>query len=385
MRGDLTIVQVRHIKRAVSNTSSAYRNRRSYTQRRATEPPHLDSGHDLVGIGLVGYGYWGPKLARNFAAQQGCLLVAICETSAARRALAQREYRSARVTADFGDLLADPAIHAVLIAVPVSAHYELARRALLAGKDVLLEKPMTASSAEARDLIRIAHAHGRVLAVDHTYLFTGAVRKIKELVDSGALGEIMYLDSVRINLGLFQNDVNVLYDLAPHDLSIMDYVIDCEPLAVQAMGRSHTGDEIESMAYLHVEFPGDLIAHFHFNWLAPVKIRRTLIGGTKQMIVYDDMEPSEKVKVYDKGVVVRPGDIDSIYRTIVDYRTGDMLAPKLSHHEALAAEAQHFVDCVARRSEPLADGSSGLRVVRLLEAAQESLRNEGRRVAIAPI
>ena len=335
-----------------------------------------------MGVGLVGYGYWGPNLARNFAAQPDCSLVAICETNPARAELARRHHRTARVTSDFRELLSDPAIQAILIAVPVAAHFEFAHAALAAGKDVLVEKPLTANVAEAMELIRLAEQDGRVLAVDHTFLFTGAVRKIKELIDSGALGRMLYVDSVRINLGLFQSDVNVIHDLAPHDLAIVSYLVDGEPLSVQAVGKSHGTDATESIAYLHLEFPGDLIAHFHFNWLAPVKIRRTLIGGSKQMIVYDDMEPSEKVKVYDKGVILKQGDIDSLYMTIVDYRTGDMVAPKLSHHEALAAETRHFLECVKTRSKPLADGWAGLRVVRILEAAQESLRGNGRRVVM---
>lgn len=336
----------------------------------------------MIRIGLVGYGYWGPNLARNFSAQPECALAAICERNSARAELARRQHPYATVTGEVDELIANESLQAILIAVPVSDHYELARRALLAGKDVLVEKPLTSTAAEARELIRIAEERGRVLAVDHTFLYTGAVRKIKELIESGALGKILYVDSVRINLGLFQNDVNVIHDLAPHDLAILSYLVGEDPLAVVAMGRSHTPEGVESMAYLHLEFADDLIAHFHFNWLAPVKIRRTLIGGTKQMIVYDDMEPSEKVKVYDKGVVIKPGDIDSIYKTIIDYRTGDMVAPKLSHHEALSAEARHFLQCVRERSRPLADGHSGLRVVRILEAAQESLRRKGQRVTL---
>jgi predicted dehydrogenase len=336
----------------------------------------------VIGIGLVGYGYWGPNLARNFAAQPECTLRGICEISPARAELARRHFPGALVTADFRQLLADASIQAILVAVPVSAHFDLARQALEAGKDVLVEKPLTATAAEARELVAIAQRRGRLLAVDHTFLFTGAVLKIKQLIDSAALGEIMYIDSVRVNLGLFQHDVNVIYDLAPHDLAIVGFLTGKAPLSVQAMGGSLGGDALESIAYLHLEYAGGLIAHFHFNWLAPVKVRRTLIGGTRQMIVYDDMEPSEKVKVYDKGVVIKQGDVDSIYKTIVDYRTGDMVAPKLSTQEALAAEARHFLDCVRQRSQPLADGAAGLQVVRILEAAQASLREGGRRIAL---
>jgi len=336
-------------------------------------------------VGLVGYGYWGPNLARNFFAQPDCSVVTICEKNPARAELARRHYPSARVTQHLDELLSDAAVHAVLIAVPVSAHFEIASQALRAGKDVLVEKPLASTAAQAKELIRLAAEHGCLLAVDHTFLFTGAVQKIKQLIDAGALGRIMYVDSVRINLGLFQHDVNVIYDLAPHDLAIIGYLVGVDPLRVQAMSRSHAGDAIESIAYLHLDFPDDLIAHFHFNWLAPVKIRRTLIGGTSQMIVYDDMEPSEKVKVYDKGVVIKQGDMDSIYKTIVDYRTGDMVAPKLVHEEALAVEARHFLHCVRTRSKPIADGWAGLRVVRILEAAEASLRAGGERIALAPL
>lgn len=339
----------------------------------------------MIGVGLIGYGYWGPNLARNFAAQPDCSLLAICDSNPARAELAARHNPSARVTRNGEDLFSDPAIKAILIAVPVFAHFDLARRALLADKDVLVEKPFTLTSKEAHELIRLARERSRILAVDHTFLFTGAVAKIKEMTDAGALGKIMYVDSVRINLGLFQHDVNVVWDLAPHDLSITSYLIGEDPVSVQAVGSAHGTDGMESIAYLHLEFVDGLIAHFHFNWLAPVKIRRTLIGGSKQMIVYDDMEPSEKVKVYDKGVVIKQGDIDSIYKTIVDYRTGDMVAPKLSHHEALAAEAKHFLNCVRERTAPIADGVAGLRVVRILEAAQASLRAGGKPVTMGPL
>lgn len=339
----------------------------------------------MINVGLVGYGYWGPNLARNFGVQGNCALLGICDVNPERAALAKRQYPNVPVTQEFEDLLENPAIHAVLIAVPVSHHFDLARRALLAGKDVLVEKPLTATSAEAKQLIDLADKLGRILAVDHTFLFTGAVQKVKQIIESGQIGDLLYLDSVRVNLGLFQPDVNVIHDLAPHDLSIMNYLIEEDPISIQAMGISHARNGIENVAYLHLHFPGDLIAHFHFNWLAPVKIRRTLIGGTKQMIVYDDMEPTEKVKIYDKGIVVKKNDIDSIYKTIVDYRTGDMVAPKLVHGEALNSEAQHFLSCVEKRTKPVADGMAGLRVVRILEAAQDSLRSNGERVRMEPL
>ena len=336
----------------------------------------------MIGVGLVGYGYWGPNLARNFSARADCEIMAICDTDRGRAETARKLYPRALVTDRFAELLDHRGIDAVLIATPVSSHFELARAALRAGKDVLVEKPLSGTVEEARELVEIAAQNSRIIAVDHTFLFTGAVQKIKEIVDSGELGEILYVDSVRINLGLFQNDVNVLYDLAPHDLTIMSYLISESPIAVSALGKSHTVNNIENVAYLHFEFASGLIAHFHLNWLAPVKIRRTLIGGTKKMIVYDDMEPSEKVKIYDKGIVMKGGDKESVYKVFVDYRVGDMVAPKLATREALAVEADEFIACIASRRRPVSDGEFGLKITRLLEAAQTSLNNGGQRVAL---
>jgi predicted dehydrogenase len=336
----------------------------------------------MLGVGLVGYGYWGPNLARNFSQQADCRLLMICEQKQERAAIAARTYPATRVTADYQELLHNDAIQAILIATPVASHFSLAEAALQAGKDVLVEKPLTRTAAEARELIRIAEAKGRILAVDHTFLFTGAVRKIKEIVDSGELGQIVYIDSIRINLGLFQPDVNVIYDLAPHDLSIVCHLLDQDPLTVRAMGSSHSHIGLEHIAYLHLEYPQGLIAHFHLSWLSPVKIRRTVIGGMNKMIVYDDLEISEKVKIYDKGILVQEGDVDSIYRARIDYRTGDMVAPKLMHREALNVEAEHFLSCLRNRSQPIADGQAGLRVVRILEAAEISIKKNGAQVRL---
>lgn len=336
-----------------------------------------------VGVAVVGAGYWGPNLARAFGWEPNCNLVAICDVSAERLSLAARRHPEARVTRDFRDLLADAAIELLLIATPTSTHFDLARQALEAGKDVLLSKPITRTATEARELIRLAEAKGRILAVDHTFLYTGAVQKIKQIVESGELGELLYFDSVRVNLGLFQPDVNVIYDLAPHDLSILSFLLDRKPRAVQAMGTSHAGNGIENIAYVNLDYDSPFIAHFHFNWLSPVKLRRTLIGGTSKMIVYDDMETSEKVKIYDKGIVVRQGDANALYRIYVDYRTGDMVAPKLVNQEALATEAQHVLSCVIERKAPISDGRMGLEVVQILEATQESLLRRGERVPLA--
>jgi len=284
---------------------------------------------------------------------------------------------------DFNELLRKKDIDAVLIATPVASHFELAKAALNSGKDILVEKPFTMTVAEAEELIDIADKKSRIIAVDHTFLFTGAVRKIKEVVSSGEMGELLYIDSVRINLGLFQSDVNVIWDLAPHDISIINHLIEASPVAVTAVGTSHTVNGLENIAYVHIEYEGQLIAHLHINWISPAKIRRMLIGGTNKMIVYDDMEFSEKVKIYDKGIVVRNAkDVNSIHKVIVDYRTGDMIAPKLDNREALSAEVEHFISCVRDRTKPLADGNAGLKVVRMLEATQRSIENNGQRVKI---
>ncbi len=247
----------------------------------------------------------------------------------------------------------------------------------MAGKDVLVEKPLTRTAGEARELVGLAEDAGRILAVDHTFLYSGAVLKVKELIDQGELGKITYIDSVRVNLGLFQEDVSVIYDLAPHVLSIVDFLIGREPVFVRAMGTRHADNHMEHLAYLHLEYEDGLIAHFHLNWLAPVKIRRALIGGTKKMIVYDDLEQSEKVKVYDKGVVIRSDDRDSLNRVCFDYRMGDMVAPKLEYREPLDAEAEHILVCVRTRTRPRADGEAGYRVTRILEAAQRSIQRGG--------
>jgi predicted dehydrogenase len=336
----------------------------------------------LINIALVGYGYWGPNLARVFSSQKDCKLVSICEKTKDRAELAALHFPNAKVTERYQDLLNDPSIHLILIATPVSSHFQLAKDAILAGKDVFVEKPLTHSISEATELVQLAETHKRILAVDHTFIYTGAIQEIKRLLDTGSLGEILYFDSVRINLGLFQHDVNVVYDLAAHDLAILFHLIQASPIAIQAMGACHSGNDIENIGYIHLEFPNNFVAHLHLNWLAPVKIRRTLIGGTKKMIVYDDMEPSEKVKVYDKGIVLKEGDTHSLHKVLVDYRTGDMIAPKLPHKEALVTEAEHVVSCVKNRTKPLTDGIAGLRVVQVLESSQISIKNKGMRIEL---
>ena len=336
----------------------------------------------MIGIGLIGYGYWGPNLARVFSALPACRIVGICDLREDRRGRAAQSYRDSVVTSDYKQLLDSPEVQLILIATPVQFHYPLAKKSILAGKDVLVEKPLARTSAEAEEIIRIARESRRIVAVDHTFLYSGAVETMKGILDSGELGEIRYIDCVRVNLGIFQHDVNVIYDLAPHDLSIIDYLIRRDPVTVQAMGIRHENHNVEHLAYMHLEYEDDLIAHFHLNWLAPVKIRRTLIGGTKKMIVYDDLEQSEKIKVYDKGIVIRSDDQDSLNKVRIDYRTGDMVAPRLESREPLEAEAEHILSCVRNRTRPRADGEAGFRVIRILEAAQRSIQSGGAPVSL---
>ena len=333
---------------------------------------------EATSIGVIGCGYWGPNLLRNFAENETAQLRWICDLDEARLASMSRRYPFAKAAIDYHELLDDAELRAVAIVTPVATHYEIAKEVLKAGKHVLLEKPMTATVGEAEELIELAEQNGLTLMVDHTFVYTGAVRKMKELVGSGELGDLLYLDSVRINLGLFQRDINVIWDLAPHDLSIMDYLIERQPLAITALGSCHIESGIENIAYLVLLFPNDFIAHFHFNWLAPVKIRRTLIAGSSKMILYDDIEPTEKVRVYDMGVTAnRIGDREADYQTLVSYRTGDVWAPKLDSTEALRHVVSDFLDSIRLKRKPLADGQSGLRVVRLLTAAQQSIKNGG--------
>lgn len=334
-----------------------------------------------VRIGVIGYGYWGPNLVRNFAEYPGAEVVQIADMRQDRLAPISRRYPGVVTTTDHRDLLNDPSIDAIVISTPISTHFDLALASLRAGKHVLVEKAMTATSDQALRLVDEAQRRRKVLMVDHTFVYTGAVQKIKELVDGGRLGRLYYWDSVRVNLGLFQHDVNVLWDLAVHDLSIMDSILGQKPTAVAATGISNVPGRPINTGYLTCFFEGNLLAHFHVNWLAPVKIRRTLIGGDAQMIVYDDLEPSEKVKIYDRGITVdKPSD--AMYELMVGYRIGDMWAPQVSITEALRVETQHFVECIRTGQVPLTDGYAGLRVVRILEAATESLSRRGQPVGI---
>lgn len=336
----------------------------------------------MINIGLIGFGYWGPNLARNFSQNPELALAAVCDASADRLQAARRLYPRAALCDHLDDFFRRPDIDAVAIATPVGTHYELARRALETGRHVWLEKPMTESVESAERLIELAARKRRTLLVDHTFIYTGAVRKIRELIDREQLGRLIYYDSTRVNLGLFQQDVNVLWDLAPHDLSIMDHLMPFPKLAVSATGSHYYGNGIVPKSLLTIYMEADVVAHINVSWVSPVKIRQTLIGGTLRMVLYDDTEPSEKVKIYDKGVDLNVGR-EEMYRLKVQYRVGDMYAPKLEEHEALAVETAHFADCILRSREPLTGGRAGLEVVRVLVAGQESLRRKGAPVELA--
>ena len=335
----------------------------------------------MIGIGVIGYGYWGPNLVRNFSDTPGSKVVAVSDLRVDRLEQLQARYPAVKVTTNHRDILSDPSVDAVVIATPVATHFDLAMEALHAGKHVFVEKPLASSTEQGERILDEATRCRCVLLVDHTFVYTGAVRKIKELVQSARLGQLYYYDSVRVNLGLFQHDVNVLWDLAVHDLAIMDYVLNARPCAVGATGIAHVPGKPKDVAYLTCFFENNLIAHFHVNWLSPVKVRKTLIGGAQQMIVYDDLEPSEKIKVYDKGITLNNG-AQGKYDLLVGYRAGDMWAPQLDTTEALRTEANHFVECVEQGKQPITSGQVGLRVVRILEAATQSMGQRGRPVEL---
>jgi len=330
----------------------------------------------MIKIGLVGYGYWGPNLARNFSLNPDFELAAVCDFSADRLARACRMHPQAQLFSSLEDFFKTD-LDAVAIATPVASHHDLARRALESGRHVWIEKPMTETVAQAEDLVALAQKKQRVLLVDHTFVFTGAVRKIKELVDKGQLGRLIYYDSTRVNLGLFQQDVNVLWDLAPHDISIMDFLMPFKKLAVSATGCHFYGNGLVPKSLLTIYMEGDVVGHINVSWVSPVKIRQTLIGGTSRMILYDDTQPSEKIKVYDKGVDLNMADKDEVYHLKVQYRVGDMYAPKLDDHEALALETRHFADCIMNGCDPLTGGLAGIEVVKVLVASEQSLKNRG--------
>ncbi len=335
----------------------------------------------MIGIGIIGYGYWGPNLSRCVADTEGCFVAAIGDLSPKALAKAAKRHPTARLATDWKQVINDPTVDAVMVATPVEAHFHIALAALQAGKHVLVEKPITPTSREAEILIAEAKARKVVLMVDHTYVYTSAVRKIRDLVVAGEVGDIYYYDSTRVNLGLFQHDVNVIWDLAVHDLAILDFLLGEPPVAVSANGANHVTGGPDNMAYITLYFENGVIAHVNVNWLAPVKIRQTVIGGSRRMIVYDDLQPSEKVKIYDRGVNLVANESDR-HKMRVSYRMGDMWCPEISVKEALATEMEHFVACVRQEATPMTSGESGLRVVRALEAATISLRKHGHPVEL---
>ena len=328
----------------------------------------------MVKFGVVGYGYWGPNVVRNLNRLDQADVVAVCDKSAAARKKVAKAYPGVRLTDDSAELMSSPEIDAIAVVTPVWTHYELAKAALQHGKHIFVEKPFTSNAAQAQELIDLAARKNLKIMVDHTFLFTGAVTKIKQLLQDGALGKLYYYDSTRVNLGLFQHDVNVVWDLAPHDLSIIDHLIQHTPEAISATGQTHLNGH-EDVAFITLYFPDKVIAHINVNWLSPVKVRTTLIGGEKKMLVWNDLEADEKIKIYDKGVDVTSRE--GLYSLLVNYRSGDMWAPQIEQVEALTRELAYFVDCIAKDETPLNDGAAGLRVVRMLEAANQSIRKRG--------
>jgi predicted dehydrogenase len=335
----------------------------------------------LLNYGVIGYGYWGPNLVRTFARASESKVVAIADMDGGKRAQAAAAFPGTEVTDDPRSVIARPDIDVVAIATPVSTHYSLAKAALQAGKHIFVEKPFTARAQEAEELLEAAERRNLQIFIDHTFIYTGAVRKIKQVIERGDLGNVLYYDSVRINLGLFQHDVNVLWDLAVHDIAILDYILPDRPTAVSAVAVDPVGTQPASIGYLTLYYPSSAIAHIHASWLAPVKLRQTLIGGDKRMIVYNDLEPSEKVRIYDKGVEFAKS-AEEEYRLRVGYRSGDMLAPQLDATEALAVAARHANECILEGKSPITSGHVGYRVVKVLEAADRSARSQGRIVSL---
>ena len=330
----------------------------------------------MINVGLIGFGYWGPNLARNFNLNPDFNLSAICDFSGDRLEAAGKHYPQVNLYKDLTEFYKDKVLDVIAIATPVATHYKLAKNAILTGRHVWLEKPMTETVAQAEELFELAESKNKVLLVDHTFVYTGAVRKIKEVIDNGELGDLIYYDSTRVNLGLFQQDVNVIWDLAPHDISIVDYLMPFKKVEVSATGSHYYGSDVVPKSLVTVYMQNNTIAHINVSWVSPAKIRQTLIGGSAKMILYDDNQPSEKVKIYDKRVELGH-TMEEIYHLKVQYRVGDMYAPKLDDQEALALETSHFAECLMNGEKPMTDGKAGLEVVKVLVAAEESLKNKG--------
>ena len=335
----------------------------------------------MLNVAVVGVGYWGPNMIRNFYAHPQTNIKLCCDLKEERLKFIKSSFPTVVGTTNYNDILEDTGIDLVVVCTPVFTHYELAKAALNAGKHVLIEKPMTSTSAQGEEILELAEKKGLKVFVDHTFLFTGAVRKMREVIENGEVGDLYYFDSVRINLGLFQHDVNVIWDLAPHDISIMQFLLNQIPECVIATGSDHLNNGLEDVAYLTVYYPNKLIAHIHANWLSPVKIRHTLLAGSKKMVVWDDTEPSEKVRIYDKGVEVVQ-TADQVYNMLIQYRTGDMYCPKLESIEALKAEVGHIVNCIENNSASIISGEAGLMVTKILEASDQSIKNRGKEIQI---
>jgi predicted dehydrogenase len=335
-----------------------------------------------IKVGVIGCGYWGPNLIRNFNENYHTDVKYACDLDPERLERITLRYPSVIPTKNYNDLLRDKDLQVVAVVTPVHTHHRFVKEALEAGKHVFIEKPLAANSREAEEIVSLSQKKNLILFVDHTFIYTGAVRKMKEVISSGEFGDIYYFDSVRVNLGLFQSDVNVVWDLAPHDISIMDHLISEKPMNVAAVGGSHTDNGIEDIAYVTVKFDNGLIAHFHLNWMSPVKIRRIIIGGSKEMMVFDDLDPAEKIKIYDKGIILTKADKKLIYQNIIQYRIGDMYAPKIDNTEALKVVIDHLVDCITNKKNPITDGESGMRVVKILEAAEKSMKKGGAKVSL---
>lgn len=342
----------------------------------------------MTNLGIIGCGYWGPNLIRNFSQIEGCKIVYCCDLNKDRLSHIKKKYPSVKIIQNYNDILKDESIDAVAIVTSPSSHFKIAKDILLSKKHVLIEKPITLNSNDAKELIKIAKDEKRILMVDHTFEYTSAVNKIKEIIQRGELGDIFTIDIIRVNLGLFQKDTNVIWDLAPHDISILNYILESKPLSVRAMGESFIQEGIEDDARLTLRYPKNILANIHISWLDPCKIRRTTIVGNKKMLVYEDTEPIEKIKIYDKGVVIQKDNLprgkyyDTFKEFQMVYKSGDIYSPKLDSREPLNVMCEHFIDCIKNNKSPRSDGASGLEVVRIIEKAQKSLKNDGEEIKV---
>lgn len=336
----------------------------------------------MTSVGVIGCGYWGPNLIRNFVSYPGTELIWACDLDKGRVEKALSAYPGVRRTDNLSEVLYDDSVDAIAIATPVHTHFSIARACLKRGKHVLVEKPLASEVSQGEELVQLARENNLQIMCDHTFCYTPGVRRIKEAIDSGELGELLYFDSVRTNLGLFQPDINVVWDLAAHDISILDYLIDERPISVSVHGGCYDENSNEHVAYVFLKYAGSFLAHFHVNWLSPVKIRRTIICGRKKMLVWDDMEPAEKIKVYDKGVEIRRGDHEQEKDFLISYRSGDMYSPRLSQTEALSLVVKEFDDCIRGKRPALTDAKSALRVLQVLEASERSLKSNGTAVPV---